>query len=181
MPEIKAVILVEEGVQDQEFFGPLYIAQYAGIDIDVAVPDLTVSYKGKYGIPIKGRSRIGWIAPDDYDLVIVPGGYQCPEKLRQVPEALQFIKEMNDRKKVCAFICHGPWVAISAGIAKGRKMTCYKGMKDDLINAGAEYINADVVIDDNIISSPHYDQIPEFMREVVSELRKRSCQKTLGT
>src|SRR5579859_3049861 len=152
---MRAVILVENGVQDQEFFFPLYRLEEEGIEVDIASPTIEVR-KCKYGIPFQPNITTDQLLVDDYDLVIVPGGWESPEKIRQDKNSLIFIFLMNKRGKIIASQCHGPWVLISAGIMTERKGTCYKGMKDDLINAGCEYIDTNIVIDKNIITVPHY-------------------------
>lgn len=163
-----AVILVESGVQDQEFWYPYYRLQEAGFDVTVVGP-ITDGIKGKYGIPIqvnKSFSSLRYLSPNPH-IIIVPGGWECPEKLRMNQDVLDYLMIQHQDGVVIGTICHGPQVLISAGLAKGRKMTCYKGMKDDLINAGAEYVDAPVVIDGSIVSAQHYRDNPVFMKTLL--------------
>ena len=103
----------------------------------------------------------------DYDLVLLPGGHEAPDRVRQISEVKTFVKSMNEKGKIVAAICHGPWITISAGIMKGRKATCYQGMADDLKNAGAEYVDAAVVVDGNLVTAPHYRNNGDFMKAVL--------------
>jgi protease I len=105
----------------------------------------------------------------DYDLLIIPGGYESPDRVRQIKNVLNLVKEFNVKGKLIASICHGPWVLISAGIVKGRKMTCYAGCKDDLINAGAEYVETPVVVDGNIVTSPHFRDNAAWMKQTLAQ------------
>lgn len=176
-----AVILVESGVQDQEFWYPYYRLQEAGFKVIVVGPCLGSNrYHGKYGpLPdadlAHSQLRIG--APDapDADVIIVPGGWECPEKLRMNQDVLDYLMQQYQRGAVVGAICHGPWVLISAGMVRGKKMTCYKGMKDDLINAGAEYADVAAVSCQGIVTSPHYKNNPQFMEMLFSVVSIKLC------
>lgn len=186
----QVIIFAAEGVQDEEFFAP-----YHRFKEEFEVFVVTINgepFKGKYGIPYKGKCYpldIGidieyeqthfYINPDidsitNEDIIYIPGGYQCPELLRQNGELVRSIVEMNEIGCLITSICHGPQVLISAGICKGRKMTCYKGMKDDLINAGADYQEKNVVVDDNLITAQHYNDLPEFHKTVIQHYHLRN-------
>jgi protease I len=171
---------LNQGFKTKNFFFPLYRFQEEGIEVDIASPELISDplawRKGKYGIPFQpNRTTKNLmsaivdhnIGTDTWDIVYVPGGWESPEKIRQDEHSLKFIKKMFEAGKLICALCHGPWVLISAGIMKGRKGTCFKGMKDDLISSGCEYIDAPVVVDGNIITAPHYRNNPDFMREVI--------------
>lgn len=162
----KAVIVVGPAVEDTEFAYPFYRLQEDDFIVDVA-SNGGVDVIAKHGLPIKVNTDIKKINPKDYDLLIVPGGLESPDRLRQIPEMLQFIKEMNSQGKVISSVCHGPWVLISAGIVKGKKMTCYVGCKDDLINAGADYHNVSVISDGNIITAPHFRDNAAWIKETL--------------
>lgn len=162
----KAVIVVGPAVEDTEFAYPFYRLQEDDFVVDVA-SNGGVDVIAKHGLPIKVNTDIKKINPNDYDMLIVPGGLESPDRLRQIPEMLQFIKEMNSHGKVISSVCHGPWVLISAGIVKGKKMTCYVGCKDDLINAGADYHNVPVISDSNIITAPHFRDNAAWIKETL--------------
>lgn len=162
----RAVIITGPGFQDEEFIYPFYRLDEAGFHVDVATKGKEVAY-GKYGMPAKPTVDATKLNEEDYDLVVLPGGHEAPDRVRQIQEVKAFVHAMNEKGKLVAAICHGPWIAISAGIMKGRKATCYQSMADDLSNAGAEYIDAPVVIDGNLITSPHYRNNGDFMRAVI--------------
>lgn len=167
----KAVIITGPGFQDEEYIYPYYRLQEAGFEVDVAVKDKE-SVKGKYGITAKPNKDVKELKEQDYDLVVLPGGHEAPDRVRQIREVLDFVRAMHNKGKVVSTICHGPWIMISAGIVKGKKITGYIGIKDDLLNAGAEYVDAPVVVDGNIVSSPHYKYNGDWMRETLKKFGK---------
>lgn len=162
----KAVIVVGPAVEDTEFAYPYYRLQEDEFIVDVA-SNGAVDVIAKHGLPIKVNVDIKKLNVNDYDLLIVPGGLESPDRLRQIPELLNFIKEMNSANKIIASVCHGPWVLISAGIVKGKNMTTYVGCKDDLINAGAIYHNVPVITDGNIITAPHFRDNAAWIKETL--------------
>ena len=162
----KALIVVGPAVEDTEFAYPFYRLQEDDFTVDVA-SNGGVDIIAKHGLPIKVNADIKKISPADYDLLVVPGGLESPDRLRQIPEMLKFIQEMNKSGKVIASVCHGPWVLISAGIVKGKKMTTYVGCKDDLINAGAEYHDVPFISDGNIVTAPHFRDNAAWMKETL--------------
>ena len=129
------------------------------------------TYKGKNGYPLEVDGNIKDYKAKDFDAVIIPGGY-APDKLRRYKEVLDFVRKMYSSRKVIAAICHAPWVLASAGILKGKKLTCVRAIKDDVINAGAEYFDKEVVVDGNIITSRKPDDLPAFCREIIKALSK---------
>jgi len=166
---MKAVIITAQNFQDEEFIYPYYRLKDEGGEVDVSTPDME-NVTGKYGVPSRPNKHLKSILVQDYDLVVIPGGFEAPDRLRIIPEVLAFVQAMNATNKIVASICHGPWVCISAGIVKGRRMTGYIAIKDDLVNAGAIYVEADVVVDGNLITSPHYRNNGDFMGAVVKLL-----------
>jgi protease I len=163
----KAVIIISIGVEDTEFAYPYYRLQEAGFSVDVATKgkkDTT----GKWGLPITATVDAETISEADYDLVVVPGGYESPDRVRQIGNVLEFLRGFDANKKIISSVCHGPWVLISAGIVRGRRMTCYPGCKDDLINAGAIYEASPVVTDLNIVTAPHFRNNPEWLKATLS-------------
>ncbi len=164
----RAVIITGQHFQDEEYIYPYYRLLEAGFNLDIAIKDKATVY-GKYGIPAKPTMDTKDLNEENYDLVLLPGGHEAPDRVRQDPYVLKFVKEMAEKKKVVAAICHGPWIMISAKIVKGRKLTGYIAIKDDLINAGAEYLDQDVVVDGNFVTSPHYKNNGDFMREILKK------------
>lgn len=129
------------------------------------------SYTGKKGYPVDADADIKDCRADDFDALVIPGGW-APDYLRRHKLVLDFTRRMHEKKKTIAFICHGGWVPISAGILKGRKVTGVSAIKDDLTNAGAAYLDRPVVIDGNLISSRRPPDLPEFCRAIIKALSK---------
>jgi protease I len=105
--------------------------------------------------------------PDDFDALLLPGGVLNPDKLRMQPKAVAFVKSFFDAGKPVAAICHGPWTIIETGAARGRRMTSWPSVKTDLRNAGAEWVDQEAVVDDNLVTSRKPDDIPAFNRAMI--------------
>lgn len=163
----RAVIITGPGFQDEEYIYPYYRLLEAGFATEVATKDGQV-VNGKFGTPARATMATTALRAENFEMVLVPGGFEAPDRVRLLPEVLEFLREMDKQKKLIAAICHGPWVLISAGITKGRKMTAYWSIEADMRNSGAIYMHKEpLVIDGNFITSPHYNNNPEFMRAVV--------------
>jgi len=162
----RAIILVENGFQDEEFIYPYYRMLEEGWQVTVLGPEC----KGKYGIP--ARPTLG-VQTGVLDAIIIPGGYECPDRLRMKPDVLDLVRDAFKAGKVIAAICHGPWVMISAGIVKNRICTGYASIKDDLKNAGATYVAQSVVTDANLITADHYRNNGAFMKAVIHAVNKQ--------
>lgn len=167
----KVAIIVAQNFQDEEFVYPYYRVLEEGIQVEVATPT-GQDMMGKYGVPARATMATTDLKAADFDCVILPGGFESPDRLRIRPEVLAFVKEMTEMGKLVAAICHGPWILISAGVVKGRKVTGYMSIADDLKNAGANYLEADLVIDGNMISAPHYKNNGTFMKAVIEALNR---------
>lgn len=168
----RAVIITGPNFQDEEFIYPYYRLLEEGYKVDVATPDKAAVY-GKYGVPARPTIDTKDLKESDYDLVILPGGFEAPDRLRLRKEVLKFIREMFEKNKIVAAICHGPWLCISAGIMKGKKATAYMSIADDVKNAGATYLEQDVVVDGNLITAPHYRNNGDFMRAVLRAMNEK--------
>lgn len=166
----RVVIIVAQNFQDEEFVYPYYRVLEEGFHLDVATPG-GQNMVGKYGVPARATMATDNLKASDFDCVILPGGFESPDRLRIRPEVLRFVREMTEAGKLVAAICHGPWILISAGVVKGRKVTGYMSIADDLKNAGAAYMEQDLVMDGNLISAPHYKNNGEFMKAVIGALR----------
>jgi protease I len=127
------------------------------------------TYRGKHGLPATPDTTADQIRPADFHAVVIPGGW-CPDKLRRYQAVLDFVREMYQAGKIVGAICHGGWVPISAGIVKGRKATGSTGIKDDLINAGAEWVDQSAFRDGNLVWGRVVPDIPNFCRELVSAI-----------
>lgn len=171
MRRIRVVIITGPGFEDPEVIFPYYRLLEEGFHVDISTSnDLEV--KGKHGYHFNPTVKFEKLNAKDYDAVIIPGGNEAPDRVRQVEQILKFIKNMHKTGKIISSICHGPWVLISAGIIKGRKATCYPGMKDDLINAGALYKSNSVVVDKNIVTSDHPRNLAPWMKETIRAITR---------
>lgn len=167
---MRVVIITAQGFQDEEVIYPYYRLKEEGYNVDLATKNAE-PVKGKFGTPARVNADSLTLKADDYDAVILPGGFEAPDRVRLIPEVLKFIREMNENGKLIAAICHGPWIMISADIVRGKNITSYWSIEADVRNAGANYKHKEpVVIDGNIITSPHYDYNGEFMKAVVQYL-----------
>ncbi len=164
----KAVIIVAQGFEDTEFAYPFYRLQEAGFEVDVATKG-KVDVKGKHGVAANATVDAENIQAQEYDLAVVPGGRESPDRVRQIANVQQFLKDCNREGKIIASICHGPWVLISAGIVSGRQVTSYPGCKDDLVNAGGYFQDASVVVDGNLITAVHYRDNAEWMKATLAQ------------
>jgi len=167
---IRAVIITGPGFEDVEALYPYYRLQEEGIVVDVATSNDS-EVKGKHGILLAPTVKLKHLKVAAYDAVIVPGGLEGPDRVRQQPAAVAFVRNMFLKGKLVSSICHGPWVLASADILKGKKATCYIGMKDDLIHAGARYTGAPVTVDGNLITSDHPRHVTDWIRETIRYLR----------
>jgi protease I len=113
-------------------------------------------------VPLEGAD------PEGYDALLLPGGVMNPDKLRMQPQAVEFVKAFFDAGKPVAVICHGPWTVIEAGAARGRRIASWPSLRTDLRNAGAEWVDREVVVDGNLVSSRKPDDIPSFNREMIN-------------
>jgi protease I len=168
----RAVIIVGQGFEDSEFTYPYYRLQEENIEIDIAIAG-DIKVKGKLGQEAVPTLKCEELFESNFDIVIIPGGHEGPDRVRQVKEVLDFIKQMDIQKKIIATTCHGSWVTISAQIMRGKKATCYKGMKDDLINSGCEYLEKDVVVDGHFISSPHFRNNHQWLKAIIDTFNKK--------
>ena len=170
----KAVILVAQNFQDEEYVYPYYRLLEEGFDVEVATPDGEIVY-GKYGVPARATMDLKDLdSKTDVDVVVLPGGFESPDRLRLRKDVLRYVANMYDRGKLIAAICHGPWICISAGIMSGKTATAFESIKDDIINSGAKYIgDKDVVIDGNLITSPHYRNNGHFMSAIIHYIKSK--------
>ena len=171
----KCLILSGNLVQDHEFIYPYYRLLEENFVVDVALlgGKEVVGILGTKIPPNKDQKIIDIpdVNSNEYDLLIIPGGAKAMEYLRQENRISDIINEFNDANKVIGSICHGAQLLISANVVKGKKISGYYSIKDDINNAGAEYIDAPFVADGNIISSPHYKYLGNWMKEVISKFK----------
>ena len=172
---INSLILSGNLVQDHEFIYPFYRLLEEKINVDVCLLG-GKPVEGILGTRIPPNKEQKIISPSDvnisnYDLLIIPGGAKAMEYLRQDSKIIEIIISFNNDKKIIGSICHGAQLMISANIIKGKKISGYYSIKDDINNAGAEYVDAPSVIDDNIITSPHYKYLGNWMSDVIKKCK----------
>jgi protease I len=168
----RVLAFVDEEFEDLEMWYPVLRLREAGADVDIAGPKAKTVYHGKYGVPITSDFAFNEAAATGYDGLYVPGGW-APDKLRRYEHVLRITREIHGQGKPIAQICHAGWVLISAKIVNGYTMTSTPGIRDDLENAGAIWVDQEVVVDRNIISGRRPPDLPAFMREFIRVMSGR--------
>jgi protease I len=158
--------------EDLELWYPLLRMQEAGAKVTVIGTGGKDAYESKHGYPVKVHISADETSAADYDAVIIPGGY-APDKMRRHPAILELVRGVFEAGGTVAMICHAGWVPISARIIKGKRVTSTTAIKDDLINAGAEWVDAEVVIDGNLVSSRGPNDLPAFCRAILETMQAR--------
>ena len=168
----KVAILVDQMYQEMEVWVPIYRLQEEGVEVITVGAEAGKVYPSKLGYPCTAQKSYAEVSADDFDGIIVPGGF-APDHIRRHPKANQLVADINAQGKLVAAICHGPWVLCSAyGMLKGRKVTSFFAIKDDVVNAGAEWSDAEVVIDNNLVTSRKPEDLPAFCLACVNVLKK---------
>ncbi len=168
----RILLFVGDIYEDLELWYPKLRLQEAGAEVVVAGPEAGTKYRGKNGYPCIADVSIASVRSTDFDGVVVPGGFM-PDKLRRDPQVLTIVREMAEAGKLVAAICHGGWIPISAGVYRGVRVTGSAGIKDDLVNAGAQWEDASVVVDRHFISSRMPDDLPDFCRAIIAHFAER--------
>ena len=169
--DVRAAVLVEQQYQEMEVWYPIYRLREAGCQVTLVGPEAGQTYPSKLGYPAKSDKAARDVSADDFDLVVVPGGF-APDFLRRYEAVLKLVGTMAEQGKVVAAICHGPWVLCSTQALKGKRATCFFAIKDDVSNAGGKYVDAEVVRDGNIITSRKPDDLPAFMQAVIQVVKE---------
>lgn len=162
-------ILIEDNYQDLEVLYPLHRFREAGYRVILVGAGRAKEYQGKYGYPIREDFSANQVSSKEIEAVLIPGGY-APDILRRYASVLKLVKDCYDQGKIVASICHGAWVLVSAKACEGRKATCFSAIKDDLSNAGADYVDEEVVRDGNLITSRKPDDLPAFCKTILAAL-----------
>ncbi|RKQ33229.1 type 1 glutamine amidotransferase domain-containing protein [Oceanobacillus halophilus] len=165
----KIIALVEHDFEDLELWYPILRLREEGAEVHLIGNEAKKKYIGKYGVPAESDYAFDEIKAEDYDAILVPGGW-APDKLRRYPEVLKMVRHMNEKKKPIGQICHAGWVLISANILQGVKVTSTPGIKDDMTNAGAEWFDEAAIADGHIISSRRPPDLPEYMKLFADKL-----------
>jgi protease I len=165
----KGAILIEDLYNELEFWVPYYRLIEAGVEMTVVGPKADTTYKSKIGMAATSDAAAADLNGADFDVIVIPGGY-APDRMRRDAGMVNLVRDAHDASKLVAFICHAGWLPISAGIVKGKKLTSFFAIKDDLVNAGAEWVDAAVVRDGNLITSRTPADLPDFCRAIVEAL-----------
>lgn len=172
LANFRFLMFVDDVYEDLELWYPKLRLAEAGAHVTVAGPEMEQLYHGKHGYPCTSDAAIRDMEAEDFDGLVIPGGFM-PDKLRRDEKVLELVRDFARAKKLVAAICHGGWIAISAGVYRGVRVTGSRGIKDDLVNAGAVWEDAPVVVDRNFVSSRQPDDLPDFCRAVIEVVAKK--------
>ena len=167
----KVLIMVEQLYNDREFWYPYYRLQEAGARVVVVGPQADKLYSGAAGIMAKAEVAADKVRVEEYDGLVIPGGY-APDHMRRYPAMVQIVRDMAGAGKLVAAICHAGWMLASAGVLPGRTVTGFFAIKDDLVNAGATYVDQAVMVDGSLVTSRVPDDLPAFMQAVIEVLAR---------
>ncbi|HEY5778967.1 MAG TPA: type 1 glutamine amidotransferase domain-containing protein [Terrimicrobiaceae bacterium] len=171
--EKRVAILAADGFEQSELEGPLRALKEAGADVSIVSPNskkiqgMHHADKGDQfdvDIPLKDAR------PEDFDALVLPGGLMNPDELRSTPAAVDFVRAFGEAGKPIGAICHGPWVLIEAGLVRGRRLTSWPAIQSDIKNAGGNWVDEEVVVDNGLVSSRKPDDIPAFNAKVIAEI-----------
>jgi protease I len=178
MPDIKQakiLMIATNGFEQSELEVPRDKLREAGAKLDIASPDgkdIKGWDKTDWGRPAKVDLKLSDVKPDDYHALVIPGGVMNPDKLRIDEDAMKIVKSFLASGKIVAAVCHGPWLLVQADALRGRQATSYKSIRKDMENAGAKWVDKEVVTDDGIITSRNPDDLPAFVKKIIEEVRE---------
>jgi len=166
---MKIALFIENIFNEFEVVYPYYRLIEEGYEV-VVIGRQAEEYHGKYGLPFKADIGISEARAEDFDALVIPGGF-APDYMRRSEKMVSFVRGIFNAGKPVASICHGAWMLVSADVLKGKNATCYSGIKDDVQNAGANYSDEEVVVDDNLITSRQPSDLPAFCGKIVEALK----------
>ncbi|MBK6910483.1 MAG: type 1 glutamine amidotransferase [bacterium] len=169
----KIAVFVEHHYQDLEVWYPVMRLREAGAKVVIVGTGSAPEYVGKYGYPVKVDKTADKVKATQFDGLIIPGGW-APDKLRMFDSVLALVRDMDRAKKPIACICHGGWVLVSAGVLRGRTVTSYSAIRDDMVNAGAKWVDQEVVADRHLVTARKPDDLPAFMHKFMELLDKQA-------
>ena len=172
---MKALIISADNFEDSELLYPYYRLKEEGVEVDISSVRKG-KIKGKHGYEVEANRDLTEIRPEDYDLLMLPGG-KAPERIRKEKEALEIARHFFRNNKPVSAICHGPQTLISAGLLKDRHVTCYRSVAQEIKDAGALYEDREVVVDGNLVTSRQPSDLPAFMRETMKLLKGIDIRK----
>ncbi|MDX1642801.1 MAG: type 1 glutamine amidotransferase domain-containing protein [Thermoanaerobaculia bacterium] len=168
----RIAIVATDGFEQSELFEPLEALRTAGAEVDVIAPEagsIRGWNHGEWGREVTVDRTLAEADPDDYDSLVLPGGVMNPDKLRMREDATRFVRAFFKEAKPVAAICHGPQILIDCGVLEGREVTSYPSIKMDLKNAGARWVDREVVVDQGLVTSRKPDDLPAFIAKTIEE------------
>lgn len=168
----KVAILIESLFDERELIYPYYRLLEEGYEVHLVGTEKDTVYSSKVGLTQKSTHASKEVSAKDYDGVVIPGGFS-PDYMRRSEATVKFVREMDEQNKLIATICHGGWMLASACDIKGKKVTSFFAIKDDLINAGAEYVDEEVVVDGNLVTSRTPQDLPVFLKKIIEKLNDK--------
>jgi len=165
----RVMILVEDMYEDLELWYPLLRLREEGAKVEIIGPKKSYAYQSKHGYVAESDAAVQEVNPADYDDLIIPGGY-APDMMRRNPDMVSLVARAFGLNKIVAAICHAGWLLASAEIVRGKKVTSFFSIKDDMVHAGADYLDQEVVVDGNLITSRQPADLPAFMKAIIQAL-----------
>ncbi|MBX5477242.1 MAG: type 1 glutamine amidotransferase [Clostridia bacterium] len=168
----RVAVLAENMYENLELWYPVLRLREAGAEVVIVGPQAGQTYTSKEGYPAKADRSASDASAADFDAVIVPGGY-APDRMRRNADMVRLVRDAHQQGRVVAAICHAGWMLAEADILRGRTVTCVPAIKTDVVNAGAKYVDQDVVVDGNLVTSRTPADLPAFCREIIRLLAAR--------
>lgn len=175
----QVALLATHGFEDSELEKPLEALRAAGAEV-VIVSEKSGTITGKNGTEILATSSVEDVSADEFDSLMLPGGVENPDRLRMNETAVEFVRDFFAQHKPVAAICHAPWLLIEAGVVEGRTVTSWPSLKTDLVNAGAHWVDEEVVTDNGLVTSRNPDDLPAFCEKMVEEFAEGKHSKQVA-
>jgi protease I len=177
---LRVAILATDGFEQSELLEPKKALEALGAETEVVslkAGDIRGWNHKEWGQKVSVDQEVGDADPSDYDALVLPGGVMNPDSLRMQPQAVTFVRSFFESGKPVAAICHGPWTIVESGSAKGYRMTSWPSLKTDITNAGGDWVDAEVTVDANLVTSRKPDDLPAFNREMIALFSKHQAQR----